>query len=223
MSIQTHGLGRIAKTDEGDANYPLRALLAPAPALPTSKYWRTGPILDQQQTPMCVGFSTRQWLTSWPVPDKGGPSAQDIYRGAQLNDGTAGENYDGTDDRGAMKFLQVLGYVSAYHWTANADEAATYVLTQGTCLIGIDWYEGMFTPDVHGVIRPTGEVAGGHELLIVGYNRTRGLFRLCNSWSKNWGQAGKCWLAGEDLQRLIDAGGDVCAPVQSRPAQAVTP
>jgi hypothetical protein len=223
MSAAGYGLGRIATTDAQDAAYPLRALLAPAPALPTQKYWKTGAILDQGQTPMCVGFSARQWLTSWPVPDTGGPDAQTIYHGAQRNDDTPGEAYDGTDDRGAMKYLQSLGYVSAYHWTASAEDAATYVLTQGGLLVGVDWTEGMFTPDVHGVIRPTGKAAGGHELFVGGYNRTRGLFRLVNSWGSAWGQAGKCWLAGEDLQRLIDAGGDVCAPVQSVPARAVAP
>ncbi len=213
-----YGLGRLSREDARDQAYPLRALLSPTSVpLPVYKYWKTGPILNQGNTPTCVGHASRQWLTSSPVPDKGGPTAQDIYHGAQVNDGTPGEAYSGTDDRGAMKYLQALGYVSAYHWTASADEAATYVLTQGTCLIGVDWYEGMFTPDVHGVIRRTGNVAGGHELLIVGYNRTRGLFRLCNSWGASWGQHGKCWLRGEDLQALLDAGGDCLAPTQAMP------
>ena len=223
MIVNGYGLGRIPSADARDARFSLRALLdVTPPALPRSKQWRTGPILDQLQTPMCVGFSTRQWLTSAPVPERGGPTAQQVYAGAQLNDEWPGEDYGGTSGRGAMKYLQTLGYVGEYHWAANADEAATYVLTQGGVLIGIDWYQGMFTPDIHGVIHPTGAVVGGHELFVSGYNRTRGLFRLTNSWGAGWGQRGRCWLAGQDLQQLLDDGGDCVAPVQTRPGKEGT-
>ena len=214
------GLGRVFKSDERDIKYPLRALMVGDPqALPAFQYWKTGPVLDQSATSMCVGFSARQWLTSSPVPDKGGPTPQEIYAGAQANDEWDGTNYAGTSDRGAMKWLQAQGYVSAYHWAANAEEAMAFVLTRGGALVGLDWMQGMERPDVHGVIHATGAVRGGHELFICGANRTRGLFRLCNSWGLSFGQRGKCWLSGEDLQKLLDNGGDVVAPTQV----AVTP
>lgn len=216
MSVRARGMGRIATADPDDARFPLRALLRPEAAVPDQRTWHVGPILDQGQTPMCVGYATRQWLTSSPVPDKGGPSAPAIYHGAQANDSTPGEGYDGTDDRGAMKFLQSLGYVGPYHWTATADEAATYVLTTGGVLIGVAMYAGM-EEAAGGVMRLTGDILGGHEMFVAGYNRKRGLFRVVNSWGTGWAERGRAWLSGEDLQHLLATGGDCCAPVQTAP------
>lgn len=35
---------------------------------------------------------------------------------------------------------------------------------------------------------------GGHEMLVVGYNRTTQLFTVLNSWGSNWGDHGFCYI-----------------------------
>ncbi len=46
--------------------------------------------------------------------------------------------------------------------------------------------------------------AGGHALCIVGYddNMGGGAFKIVNSWGKNWGKSGFCWLRYSDLDVL---------------------
>ncbi len=45
--------------------------------------------------------------------------------------------------------------------------------------------------------------AGGHALVVVGYDDHKGAFRLMNSWGKNWGDGGYIWVKYKDF-------GDFC-------------
>lgn len=45
--------------------------------------------------------------------------------------------------------------------------------------------------------------AGGHALVVVGYDDRKGAFRLMNSWGKNWGDQGFIWVKYKDF-------GDFC-------------
>lgn len=45
--------------------------------------------------------------------------------------------------------------------------------------------------------------AGGHALVVVGYDDYKGAFRLMNSWGKNWGDNGYIWVKYKDF-------GDFC-------------
>lgn len=45
--------------------------------------------------------------------------------------------------------------------------------------------------------------AGGHALVVVGYDDHKGAFRLMNSWGKNWGDNGYIWVKYKDF-------GDFC-------------
>lgn len=45
--------------------------------------------------------------------------------------------------------------------------------------------------------------AGGHALVVVGYDDHKGAFRLMNSWGKNWGDGGYIWIKYKDF-------GDFC-------------
>lgn len=210
------GLGLRIIEDPDDHKYPLRALLPTAPEPgPPERYWTMKPALDQGQLPRCVGYATRQWLSSSPVPDPSGPDQDTLYFEAQKRDEWPGEGYDGTSDRGSMKYLQELGYIEEYRWSSRAEEGLAFVLTRGTLLLGIPWLAGMDEPDKEGIIRATGAERGGHEILVAGASRTRGLFRLLNSWGPGWGQNGRAWISGEDLQALLDRRGSLLCPVQA--------
>lgn len=41
--------------------------------------------------------------------------------------------------------------------------------------------------------------AGGHAMVVVGYDERKGAFRLMNSWGKNWGDQGFIWIKYKDF------------------------
>jgi hypothetical protein len=221
MSGTLPGLGRRFAPDDRDRTYPMRAHLPPPTALPSSRSWRIGPVLDQGATGTCVGHAWRDWLSAAPVMDDptAGPSAFDIYDAAIKLDEWADNDIDpqrqfGTSVRAAAKVIQGLGHLSSYVWAASAEEARDFVLGKGPAVLGVNWYSEMFNPDTSGLIRVAGTLAGGHALLAVGYSTKRGAFRLMNSWGRAWADQGRCWITGEDLGRLIAEDGEVCAGLE---------
>jgi hypothetical protein len=75
-------------------------------------------------------------------------------------------------------------------------------------MCGTTWYDGMFYPDSHGVIRPTGADVGGHEYLCSGVSVTNRMLRFQNSWGSGWGDYGKFYMTFDDFASLLAAGGD---------------
>ena len=55
-------------------------------------------------------------------------------------------------------------------------------------------------------LRRPGDPHGHHAICVVGYDDTRSAFLLMNSWSRNWGQQGYCWVH-YDLMRTISPRG----------------
>jgi len=208
-------LGRIYSPDTQDALYPLSMMMSLA--APRTTPWKIGPVLDQGQTPECVGFTTRDWLNAEPQsdPDQANPSPQQLYDGAQANDGIPGA-HGGSTDRGAMKYLQSISFVDSYHWAQSVDEAITYLTTTGPLLCGANWHQGQFTPEAAtGFIRPLGPVEGGHEFLAYWYDATESAFWFQNSWGLSWGTVpgapGTFKMLRTDVDTLFAEGMDFCA------------
>jgi hypothetical protein len=211
---QGYGLGRLHAEDERDKAFPMAAAFAAVPT-PNSHYWPIGPVLNQLQTPRCVGYASRQLLASSPHRYKAAdPSADTIYLQAQLRDEWQGENYDGTSARGAMKYLAERGIVSVYRWAQSVEEAVQYVLTTGPVLCGTVWKTGMFSP-LNGVVKPTGTVAGGHEYLMIGANVKTRTLSFCNSWGKSFGINGRFRMTFADFESLFADQGDLVAATES--------
>lgn len=210
-------LGRIALPDARDFPVARAGFVMPRSVeLPLYHYWTaSGLPLDQGPTPMCVGFSARGLLNSGPVKNMGGPAPEDIYRHAQQLDEIPGEAYEGTTARGAMKYLQAQGYVSAYVWPATVEETVAWLLTRGPCLIGSDWLTSFDHTGTDGVMRiaPNATVRGGHEYLAIGAHRGYQRIRVMNSWGK-WAQNGRAWLPFDVLGALLSSGADICAPTE---------
>jgi hypothetical protein len=207
-------LGRRYAEDPGDKLFPMSAVMATVPT-PNSKHWTLGPQLDQLQTPRCVGYSTRQHLTASPHRyKKPSPSADEIYAGAQANDEWPGTAYDGTSERGAMKYLQSLGIIASYHWAQDVEEACQFVLTTGPVMIGALWTNDMFEP-VNGFVKPTGAVAGGHEFVLSGYNHKQWRCYFDNSWGLKWGVSGRFYMDRTDFEHLMANQGDMVASVEA--------
>lgn len=213
-----YGLGRIFMPDERDKNFPLKILLPRKEITRTYRYYSEGVNLDQGSTPMCVGFSCFQFLLSSPIKHNVlhiDLTPQQIYHEAQQVDEWTGESYDGTSVRAGMKVLQAHGYISSYFWASTVQETMDFLLSQGTIVFGINWYNDMFTPTDEGIIKINNSaLAGGHAIVATGVNTKRGLVRLRNSWGRAWGKKGDCYIPGEDLERLIKEDGEAATALE---------
>lgn len=220
MSDSAPGLGRLWTPDWNDLRFLASAVL-PRTSSVESKYWNDDYWWgNQHETSECVGYSFAHWLEDDPVvhdrltPPVVAPNY--IYTEARLVDEWEGEQYDGTSVRAGAKILQRLGYISEYRWAMTAQEIAVAVLEVGPVVVGTAWTSDMFTPDANGVIRPTGTPAGGHAYLLNGYDTKTGLFRVKNSWGREWGQNGHAFLHISDLEALLAANGEACLALEQR-------
>lgn len=228
MTDREYGLGRLYAPDDRDRRY---AISRPAEAAGiTYRYWYTGDIYHQGRTPRCVAYAGVGWLRAGPVRNLVPILQTDfaaLYHECQRVDEWPGPppDYDGTSVRALMKVLKSRGHVSEYRWTWSAGMAVDHVLAVGPMVVGTTWTEGMFEPDRHGFIRPTGFPAGGHAYLLIGAHRekecpdgSRGAVRIVNSWGAGWGQQGRAWLSIADLDGLMRDHGEAATAIEVRSA-----
>lgn len=203
---------RLYRKDKRDLLYLMKPNMKKAATI-TSRYWYTGPPLDQGSTPQCVAYAGFKWLTSSPVRNFPKFTPAYLYKQAQENDEWPGTNYDGTSIRGLFKWLNKAAYSPRYEWAFQADVVAAYILTVGPLVLGTDWYSGMMEPDSKGLIHVKGYSEGGHGYVACGCNNKSKLIRIINSWG-DWGENGRAWMTFDDLQKLLDARGEACVATE---------
>ena len=205
---------RLVKFDERSRGFSIRALTGDRPR--RSYTWSCKVNLDQGSEGACTGFATSHEAAARPVIVKGitNDVARQIYYRARQLDEWPGENYEGSSVLGAVKAGTENGWYSEYRWAFSENDLALAVGYRGPAILGINWYEGMGSPDNNGLIKPTGDVLGGHAILCNGYNVKRGLYRLHNSWGRDWGINGDCFISQSDLARLLKEQGEACIPVK---------
>jgi hypothetical protein len=140
--------------------------------------------------------------------------AFDLYDWCRRNDEWAGENYDGTSAAAGAKGAVEAGIWGEYRWAQSADEFAVWVSRNGPGCAAIDWWTGMMQPDSDGYLRLTGQVEGGHQILVNGYSVRRDAFRVHNSWGSDWGQNGEAWIAADAMSYLRHSNGELVGPVR---------
>lgn len=212
------GFGRLLALDQRDALHPMRKLTRRL-ELPASRLWsatRTY-VLDQGDTPHCVGFAWAGFLEAAPFAHA--LTADDghrFYALAQQHDEWPGTDYDGTSTRGGAKALASLGLIAGeYVWAQSEEDVWRFVLGRGPVVTGSVWLTGMFTPDAKGYLKLTGGEEGGHDWLILGASATRKAYRMQNSWGAGWGDNGRAWIKREDYRALLETlGGDACSAVE---------
>jgi hypothetical protein len=191
----------------------------PAPAGPV-EWADTDNVLDQGQTPRCVGFTGADWLNTLPVDDHVGNAMGDqIYAACKVVDGEPGAQ-DGSTTRSLCKVLKQMGRIGAYAFTTNAATVVAYVAQHGPVMTGIPWMNAMFTPDQHGYLHPTGGIAGGHEISVIGESATGygavadPSVEILNHWGAAWGKNGRAYLTVTAYQSLLSQGGDAAAGLE---------
>jgi hypothetical protein len=214
----SYPLGRIVNHDPQSKMYPHEL---PVDVWIRDVTWqRYSPIIDQGNLGCCTGAAMAGWLGCAPhvqnVEQANGfdlEYAHKLYSRATHIDPFPG--YWPPDDTGSSglavaKAAKEFKNISSYRWAFSVD-GLVKALQSGPVIIGIPWYEGMFTPDRDGRIWPTGAVAGGHEVLI------RGLIGrdliLSNSWGTGWGMRGEAFLPLDVWATLRKQQADVTIPV----------
>jgi len=115
----------------------------------------------------------------------------------------------GSNGESALNAAVALGYLEpgAFVEIGSFEELQT-ALQKGPCIVGVDWYDGFFSPDRCGAVKKTGAIAGGHEILIVGHRRATKQTLGRNSWGRPYGRDGYFWFTDGTLAELLAAGGD---------------
>lgn len=206
--------GRLYKPDPRSRDFPIRSLFTTKKV--RSYTWKCGIVLDQGDRPACVGFSVAHEIAARPVAVRGitGRIALNLYELAKELDEFDGEDYDGSTVNGGMKAGRKKGYYGEWRWASNVGDLALAIGYHGPAVLGIGWYEGMMDPDTDGIIYPAGLLQGGHAILCNGYNVKTGLFRLHNSWGKNWGLNGECFISTTNMQLLLREDGEAAIPLK---------
>jgi hypothetical protein len=237
-------LDRLVQFDERSRSYPVLASIEEA-AKPRLRSWRWGLhkpyVLDQGSEGACVGFAITNELLCLPIRNRFGGlydatrfAIQRIYWPAQMVDPWPGgaypgasPYYEGTSVLAGVKVAKGIGYFDSYHWAFSLEELVYGLAVHGPAVLGLNWYEGMFSPDAEHFIRPTGRLAGGHAILARGvelvwkrhrflpWRRTfadvdleRSYVILRNSWGERYGDKGDCHLTLADLARLLVEDGE---------------
>lgn len=180
-------LGRVPEYDPENANYNVRAIMAPAQLEIIGKTWWLPPSIVKKKLnqggSQCTGMSAAYDLSMSPIPIKpirtpeelltrwayfDEQDAEIFYQTARRHDQWAGEDYDGSSVLGAAKGLVALGYVGEYRWAFNIDDFLRALSHIGPVVVGTDWTNTMFEPHPSGLIIPSdaNDIAGGHAYCI---------------------------------------------------------
>jgi len=226
-------LGRILQSDIRSRNFRISAIIDVAAPL-RSYTWSVGFSkvnqyhLDQGNEGTCVQYGFSHELLARPVLVKFDTVSNLIKNNAlyfqfQQNDEWPGGAYpgavpfyEGTSVLAGAKVLTSLSFYLSYHWADTEQEIASAIAYHGPVVLGINWYTGMFKPDINGYIKPTGSLAGGHCILAKGINLKEDCYILHNSWGPGWGINGCAKIKRSAMSRLISEQGEACLPIRSR-------
>jgi hypothetical protein len=220
--------------DPRSLNYPFAAV-APTHVEDVPRRWRAGATLDQGQEGACVAFGWTQEALSSPRPDyltnshTGSAYAFRRYQRIRAIDQAMGNVWDsGASVLAGAKSAVELDHIDSYRWALSIEDVRKAVLLEGPVVIGIPWYSGMYdTYGRNGVVEVSGDLVGGHCILIDerhpgkrvstprGYETWAG-YGWHNSWSDDYGHAGRGFIREEDLRDLLAHWGEACVPIGRR-------
>jgi len=160
--------------DPASLDYPIAA--GPATPLPArGRLWQPGRILDQGREGACVGFGCAAEAAAEPVsvPRVTNAVARSWYRNAQRRDQWPGEAYDGTSVLAGCLEGRARGLYAGFRWAKRAEQLLAGIAADpeqdgGPALLGVQWTEGSYETDQLGVLRPSGDVVGGHCVCVLG-------------------------------------------------------
>ena len=211
----SHGKGRLPSPPD-NRDWDVEALERGIADGAVPKVWADSEILDQGQTPHCVGFGCADFGNCEPVDDHYTNADGDaIYYAAKVIDGEPGQE-NGSNVRSGLKALKNRQRIGSYAALASTAEITDWLENHGSVVVGTDWLADMETPDSAGVIHPTGAVAGGHCYLLVGVMSINGVvcYKILNSWGLPWGIGGFAFMPMTEFSTLLDGNGEAWAAIE---------
>lgn len=229
MTLGPHLLGRTIPPDTRHLDLHPFLEAAPPQGIEVIIPRPTLDLYNQGDTPKCVSFSTSK-VMNWC--NKYAFDASWLYARCKEVDGMPGR--DGTNARAACDVLRTLGHwrtiggipvkvgprlrhgIASNTWATSVDgiRAVFARALPQPVLIGIDWYEAWFKPQIwkgdHWLqdIAVSGAVAGGHEIGIWACSDKRQAFGLSNTWGADWPPL--VWLPYATMTRLFSSAADAC-------------
>ncbi len=209
-------LGRHVEHDERSRDYPARSATSNRPVL----WKRHGKVFDQGELGSCTGNALAGALNTEPLHKAHAKilhekDAVKLYELASTLDEVEGSyppDDTGSSGLAVCKAAKELGLIAAYRHAFGITHALG-ALQVGPVITGVDWYEGFDSPGEHGLVEIAGQVRGGHEFEVIGYDPSRRLVRAVNSWGPDWGERGCFSLTVDAWATLLEARGDVTVPV----------
>jgi len=216
-SVEDGRLTRIVEFDPRSKNFPITAAVKSKKQ--RSYTWRCLGWLDQGSEGSCVGHGVAHELIARPAEAKNIDhkyAKETIYWEAQKIDpwpggsypGAEGGNYEGTSVLAGVKIAQKLGWFDSYRWAFSLEDLILGVGHNGPAVMGVKWFTGMLDPDDKGFIHPIGNKVGGHCLLNRAVNVRDKFFTLRNSWDKDWGINGDCYISFDNMDKLLHQSGE---------------
>jgi len=192
---------------------------ANAASISSVLHTRVVPIFDQGNIGSCTGNASVGALGTAPLFDTLPASAPHldedeavrIYSAATKVDSFGGSyppEDTGSDGLSVAKVLKSLGLISGYQHAFSLTAALT-ALQSYPVITGVNWYEGMDSPDAHGLVKVSGQLRGGHEFEVVGVDAEAKTVRCANSWGTSYGDNGYFTMTWSDWDRLLGEQGDV--------------
>ena len=203
-------LDHIVQFDERSRQFPIMAIVDRTEPRPYT--WACSVCLDQGREGACVGHAFAHEAAARPVVREADSDlAFRLYYRAQDLDGMPWT--EGTSIIAGAKAAREAGYLNEFRWGFGLKDCLAGVSRKGPAVLGLNWYEGMFDPDKNGMLHVSGDIAGGHAILMTGVSVKNRTVTLHNSWGSDWGVNGKAKLSWDDLDRLLDEDGECCIPV----------
>lgn len=212
-------LDRLEQFDEKSRQYPIRSTSERRGIRdPRSYTWRCYDWFDQGREGACVAYALGHELAARPSEVKGIHDQflkEQVYWEAQKIDPWPGgsypnadPNYEGTSVLAGIKILHKKKFFKEYRWAFGIDDLLIGIGYHGPAVLGVYWYEGMYRPDANGYVQPTGSITGGHAVLARAINVKTETVTIRNSWGREWGVDGDCYIKFDDLEKLIQNRGE---------------
>lgn len=181
-----------------------KVTMAQLAALTLNPWWPKR-ILNQGNTPHCVGFAGAGFGIAPPVEDDFyDRHGHQFYYACKEIDGQPGQE-NGSWIRTVMTLLTRMGLIRGWHYTNNVGVLVDWVTRVGPVIVGTRWYRGMFTPGADGLVTytPGDQLVGGHAYVVVGYSQADDTLLFMNSWGERWGLKGFFRMKKNNFAQLI--------------------
>lgn len=216
-------LDRIPFFDDRSRNFSVKSLFSNQEVNTRKRrIWTTIKTpLDQGREGACVGFGWAHELGATPKPYQvDNARALDFYNLSRIEDRTMGNNWsEGASVLAGAKAISKLNLITRYHWAFGVRDVLQTLIRKGPVIIGVNWYESMYSTSSAGLVHIGGDLVGGHCLMVSGWWPDHPMFGDCfvwqNSWGFDYGVNGVGFIRFGDLDRLLRENGEACIPTDS--------